>query len=34
VHSPDRLTRKYAYQALLVDAFRRAGVEGILLNRA
>ena len=34
VHSPDRLARKYAYQVLLVDAFRRAGVEVILLNRA
>jgi site-specific DNA recombinase len=27
VHSPDRLARKYAYQILLVDEFRRAGVE-------
>ena len=27
VHSPDRLARKYAYQVLLVDEFRRAGVE-------
>jgi len=26
VHSPDRLARKYAYQVLLVDEFRRAGV--------
>ena len=34
VHSPDRLARKYAYQVLLVDAFRRAGVEVIFLNRA
>ena len=34
VHSPDRLARKYAYQVLLVDAFRRAGVEIIFLNRA
>jgi site-specific DNA recombinase len=34
VHSPDRLARKYAYQVLLVDEFRRAGVEVILLNRA
>ena len=25
VHSPDRLARKYAYQVLLVDEFRRAG---------
>jgi site-specific DNA recombinase len=34
VHSPDRLARKYAYQVLLVDEFRRAGVEIIFLNRA
>jgi site-specific DNA recombinase len=34
VHSPDRLARKYAYQVLLVDEFRRAGIEGIFLNRA
>jgi len=34
VHSPDRLARKYAYQVLLVDEFRRAGVEVVLLNRA
>src|SRR2546428_9489424 len=34
VHSPDRLARKYAYQVLLVDEFRRAGVEVIFLNRA
>jgi site-specific DNA recombinase len=34
VHSPDRLARKYAYQGLLVDAFRRAGVEVLCLNRA
>ena len=33
VHSPDRLARKYAYQVLLVDEFRRAGVEVIFLNR-
>src|SRR5215471_3556808 len=33
VHSPDRLARKYAYQALLVDEFQRAGVEVIFLNR-
>ena len=25
IHSPDRLARKYAYQVLLVDEFRRAG---------
>ena len=34
VHSPDRLARKYAYQVLLVDEFRRAGVEVRFLNRA
>src|SRR5713101_9195664 len=34
VHSPDRLARKYAYQVLLVDACRRAGVEVMFLNRA
>lgn len=34
VHSPDRLARTYAYQVLLVDEFRRAGVEIIFLNRA
>src|SRR5215831_6731879 len=34
VHSPDRLARQYAYQVLLVDEFRRAGVEVIFLNRA
>ena len=34
VHSPDRLARKYASQVLLVDEFRRAGVEIVFLNRA
>ncbi len=34
VHSPDRLARKYAYQALLVDEISRAGVEIVFLNRA
>jgi site-specific DNA recombinase len=34
VHSPDRLARKYAYQVLLVDEFRRYGVEVVFLNRA
>lgn len=33
VHSPDRLARKYAYQALLIDEFERAGLEVIFLNR-
>jgi site-specific DNA recombinase len=34
VHSPDRLSRKYAYQVLLIDEWRRAGVEVVFLNRA
>jgi site-specific DNA recombinase len=34
VHSPDRLARNYAYQVLLVDEFRRGGVELVFLNRA
>jgi site-specific DNA recombinase len=33
VHSPDRLARRYAYQVLLIDEFRRAGVEVVFLNR-
>jgi len=33
VHSPDRLARKYAYQVLLVEEFRRLGVEVVFLNR-
>ncbi len=33
VHSPDRLARHYAYQVLLVDELRRAGVEIVFLNR-
>jgi site-specific DNA recombinase len=33
VHAPDRLARQYAYQVLLVDAFQRAGVEVVFLNR-
>ena len=32
VHSPDRLARKYAYQVLLVDEFKRGGVEIVFLN--
>src|SRR5688572_13190607 len=32
VHSPDRLARKYAYQVLLVDELRQAGVELVFLN--
>ena len=34
VHAPDRLARRYAYQVLLVEEFRRAGVEVAFLNRA
>jgi site-specific DNA recombinase len=34
VHSPDRLARQYAYQVLLVDEFRRAGVAVMCLHRA
>ena len=32
VLAPDRLARKYAYQVLLVDEFRRQGVDIIFLN--
>src|SRR5690348_8432080 len=31
---PDRLARHYAWQVLLIDEFRRAGVEVVFLNRA
>jgi site-specific DNA recombinase len=34
VHSPDRLARHYAYQVLVIDEFRRLGVEIVFLNRA
>jgi site-specific DNA recombinase len=34
VHAPDRLARQYAYQVVLVDECRRAGVEVIFLPRA
>ena len=33
VHSPDRLGRGHAQQVLLIEEFRRAGVEIIFLNR-
>ena len=33
VQSPDRLARRYAYQVLLVEEFRRAGTEIVFLNR-
>jgi len=32
IHSPDRLSRKYAYQMVLLEEFQRAGVEVIFLN--
>ena len=33
VHSPDRLARNYAYQVLVLDEWRRRGVEVVFLNR-
>ncbi|MER9250137.1 recombinase family protein [Mesorhizobium sp. M0590] len=27
VHAPDRLARRYAHQALLIDELRRSGVD-------
>src|SRR3974390_1709722 len=33
VHSPDRLARNYAYQVLLIDEWRRRGVDLVFLNR-
>jgi site-specific DNA recombinase len=33
VHAPDRLARNYAYQAVLVEEFARAGTEVVFLNR-
>src|SRR2546430_11346640 len=32
VHSPDRLSRKYAYQILLAEEFNRQGVELVFLK--
>jgi site-specific DNA recombinase len=32
VHSPDRFARKYAYQVLLLDEFRRCGVDVVFLH--
>lgn len=32
VHSPDRLSRKYAYQVLLIEEFSRCGVETVFLK--
>jgi site-specific DNA recombinase len=34
VHAPDRLARRYAYQVLLIEEFRRAGVDVVFLNRS
>src|SRR5262249_48620605 len=33
VLSPDRLARKYAYQVLLLEEFRKAGCEVVFLHR-
>src|SRR4051812_3636553 len=33
VFSPDRLARKYAYQVLLMEEFRRTGCEVVFLHR-
>ena len=33
VVTPDRLARRYAYQVLLLEEFRRAGCEVVFLNR-
>src|SRR5229473_6551016 len=32
VYSPDRLSRKYAYQVLLLEEFARAGVEVVFVH--
>jgi site-specific DNA recombinase len=32
IHSPDRLSRKYAYQMVLLEEFQKYGVETIFLN--
>jgi len=32
IHSPDRLSRKYAYQVLLLEEFGRAGVDVVFLK--
>src|SRR5262252_8550144 len=34
VHSPDRLARRYVYQALLLDEVQAAGVEVVFVNRS
>jgi site-specific DNA recombinase len=33
IHNPDRLSRKYAYQVVLLDEFKRTGVEVVFLNQ-
>ena len=32
IHSPDRLSRKYAYQMILMEEFEKQGVEIIFIN--
>ena len=32
VHAPDRLSRKYAYQVLLIEEFARSGVETVFIK--
>lgn len=32
VHAPDRLSRKYAYQVLLIEEFARQGVETLFVK--
>lgn len=32
IHSPDRLSRKYAYQMILMEEFQKSGVEIVFLN--
>ncbi len=32
IHSPDRLSRKYAYQMILIEEFEKCGVDVIFLN--
>lgn len=34
IHSPDRLSRKYAYQVLLIEEFSRHGVEVVFIKSA
>jgi site-specific DNA recombinase len=34
IHSPDRLARNYAYQYLLIEEFKKSGVEIIFLNNS